>query len=164
MRRNMVINILTLDDVEALHRIHASSFFESWDEDAFHSFLLDSTVFGLSARPIKEPDNMVAFVLARLVAGEGEILSIAVDKNHRGDGIGHKLMDALLRHFYHNRIESAFLEVDEKNIAAITLYRKFGFEEVGRRSGYYRSKDGRSDALILRRHIVYARPDIKAKI
>ncbi|UXN03951.1 ribosomal protein S18-alanine N-acetyltransferase [Bartonella sp. HY406] len=163
MRRNMDIAPLTLDDVEALHRLHAGAFFETWDENAFHNFLQDSTIFGLSARPIKEPNNMVAFVLARLVADEAEILSIAVDKEHRGDGIGQKLMHALLRHFYHHRVESAFLEVDENNIAAITLYKKFSFEEVGRRAGYYRSPDGRSDALILRRQLIYSPIEIKEK-
>lgn len=151
----MAISPLTLDDVDALHHLHARSFFENWDENTFHNFLQDSTIFGLMARPIKEPHNMVAFVLARLVGDEGEVLSIAVDKDYRGEGVGKKIMDALLRHFYHHRVKSVFLEVDENNQPAIMLYRQFAFEEVGRRPSYYQTQNTRTDALILRRTLMY---------
>ena len=47
-----------------------------------------------------------------------------------------------------------FLEVDETNAAAIALYRRFGFREVGKRPRYYQSADGaRSGALVMRRDL-----------
>lgn len=151
MRREMAISPIHENDVEALHRLHAGSFWQGWDEEAFQSFLQDSSVFGFAARPIGQPENIVGFVLARLVADEGEILSIAVDPSRRRDGVGHALMRALMRHLHHQRAEMLFLEVDETNQAARALYQRYGFEEVGRRPSYYKSENGCSDALVLKR-------------
>ena len=72
-------------------------------------------------------------MLARLAAGEAEILTIAVARGHRRQGLGWRLMDAVLRELHAERAEALFLEVDETNAPAIGLYRKFGFHEVGKR-------------------------------
>ena len=57
----------------------------------------------------------VGFVLARLAAGEAEILTVAVARSHRRHGLGWKLMDAVLRQLHADRAEALFLEVDETN-------------------------------------------------
>jgi ribosomal-protein-alanine N-acetyltransferase len=63
-------------------------------------------------------------------------------------------MDAVLRDLHSTRAEALFLEVDEKNAAAISLYRQLGFREVGKRSYYYRSAAGPpSNALVMRRDL-----------
>ena len=77
------------------------------------------------------------FVLARLVAGEAEILTVAVARSHRRLGLGWLLMDAVLRDLHTRRADALFLEVDESNTPAITLYRRLGFRQVGRRPDYY---------------------------
>ena len=40
------------------------------------------------------------------------------------------------------RARSLFLEVEQTNLAAIALYARLGFREVGQRQGYYRKQDG----------------------
>ena len=77
------------------------------------------------------------FVLARLAAGEAEIFTVAVARAHRRQGIGWRLMDAVLRELHAQRAEALFLEVDEANLAALALYRRLGFHEVGKRPRYY---------------------------
>ncbi len=94
------------------------------------------------------------FVLARLVAGEGEILTVAVARAWRRRGLGWLLMDAVLRALYRERAEALFLEVDEANIPARRLYEGLGFSEVGRRARYYQHGDGPSTAaLVMRRDL-----------
>jgi hypothetical protein len=62
-------------------------------------------------------------------------------------------MDAALRHM-HADASRVFLEVDESNQAAIALYRRLGFAEVGRRPAYYAQETGRiRNALIMRRDL-----------
>ena len=96
----------------------------------------------------------VGFVLARLAAGEGEILTVAVARSHRRQGLGWQLMDAVLRELHAQRAEALFLEVDETNVAAIALYRRLGFREVGKRANYYRSPErGPTGALVMRRDL-----------
>jgi len=154
LRREMAIIPAEQNDVEALYTLHAKSFWHGWDREAFQSFLQDPQVAGFIARPVGQPKKLAGFILARLIADEAEILSIAVDPDHRKSGTGRALMDALLRYLHKERAEMLFLEVDELNSAARALYKRFGFIETGRRPGYYQSQTGRSDALILQRKLI----------
>lgn len=145
LRHELAVISVTQDDVEAPHGIHVKSFRHGWDREMFQSFLQDPQVTGFAARPVDQPHKLTGFVLARLVAGEAEILSIAVDPDYRKPGTGYALMDALLRHLHPSRVEMLFFEVDELNTAARALYRGFRFTETGRRPGYYQSQSGCSD-------------------
>ena len=109
-----------------------------WTDGEFASLLSQDTVFGFAARETGHGGAPpVGFVLARLAAGEGEILTVAVARAHRRQGLGWRLMDAVLRELHSQRAEALFLEVDETNAAAIALYRRLGFFEVGKRPTYY---------------------------
>ena len=57
--------------------------------------------------------------------------------------LGRQLMEAVLRRLHALRAEALFLEVDETNLAAIALYRRLGFRDVGKRPAYYDTTDGR---------------------
>ena len=144
---------LTLDDTPAMADLHAGAFARPWSDKEFEALLVQDTVFGYAVRPVaaKGKPPIQGFVLARLAAGEAEILTIVVTRANRRGGLGRMLMDAVMRHLYAERAEALFLEVDESNAAAIGLYRRLGFRDVGRRDGYYSAKDGRkSSALVMR--------------
>lgn len=92
------------------------------------------------------------FVLGRAVADEAELLSMAVARARQRQGIGARLMAGFLAEALARGARTAFLEVAENNVAALALYRRAGFGEVGRRPGYYAEPDGRkTDALVLLR-------------
>ena len=70
-------------------------------------------------------------------------------------------VDEAIRRLQADRVLALFLEVDETNKAALKLYRKLGFTEVGRRPGYYgndQQTEGSpatpSDALVMRLELV----------
>src|SRR5690606_38607486 len=110
------IEALTLDDAEQLPAIHEEDFVRPWSANEFESLLGQDTVFGFAAWKVGNRKGMPAgFVLARLVAGEGEILTIAVARSHRRRGLGRDLMEAVLRTLHAERAEALFLEVDETN-------------------------------------------------
>ncbi len=50
--------------------------------------------------------------------------------------------------------DSMFLEVRPSNAVALRLYQGMGFDEIGRRRGYYPDEEGREDALILARTLL----------
>jgi ribosomal-protein-alanine N-acetyltransferase len=154
-RREYSIEPLAEDDSHSLAGLHHEDFARPWSEEEFSALLGQGAVFGFKASGTgRRPGRIAGFVLARHAAGEAEILTIAVARSLRRSGIGRGLMDAVLRRLHHERTESVFLEVDESNAAAIALYRRLGFREVGRRTAYYRSRDGsRSDALVMRRDL-----------
>ena len=135
-----VIGDVRSEDVERLAAIHAASFPRApWSTADLSALLRQETVFGLVVRRANffGTRSAVAFVLARLVAGEAEILTIAVDPAHRRRGFARQLMDHLFRRLYHDRADTLFLEVDAGNEAALALYRRLRFRKVGERKGYY---------------------------
>lgn len=154
--RPVSVEPLGPQDCGEIQRIHALAFHHGWSSDDFRSLIAQDTVFGFVARPAGKPAEACGFVLARLVAGEAEILTIAVAPDTRRQGTGRALMDAVLRHLHQERAETLFLEVDEANVAAQALYRRLGFRKVGDRPAYYETENGRSAALVLRRDL--ARP------
>ena len=83
----------------------------------------------------------------RAIPDEAEILTIAVLPPWRRQGLGERMLMAALDAIDASGIQSVFLEVAENNPAGQNLYRKHGFTQVGRRSGYYNTVD----ALVLRR-------------
>ncbi len=90
------------------------------------------------------------FLIGRVVAGEAELLTIAVDPAQHRQGIGARLVARFLAEARERRAEVAFLEVAADNLAARGLYGAAGFAETGRRWGYYHAPDGHAvDALIL---------------
>lgn len=151
-RRAFVIEPIESLDAKEAARVHALRFVKPWSKEDIQGLLSQSPVFGFIAREEGHPKSPTAgFVLARLAADEAEILTIAVDTNLQRQGIGHRLMDATLRHLHGERAQALFLEVDEGNQAAIGLYKRLGFVTVGKRPGYYTSGTTRSSALTMRR-------------
>ncbi len=154
-RRDYMLERLVADDAPALSLLHQEDFVRPWSEAEFADLLEQDTVFGFAAREVGQGGRPPAgFVLARLAAGEAEILTVAVARSHRRQGIGWQLMDAVLRELHAARAEALFLEVDETNAAALALYRRLGFREVGKRPNYYRSPErGPTGALVMRRDL-----------
>lgn len=152
--RDHAIERLTVADSPAISMLHQEDFARPWSEDEFASLLGQDTVFGYAVREIGHGEKPpIGFVLARLAADEGEILTVAVARAHRRLGLGWRLMDAVLRELHSQRAEALFLEVDEANAPAIALYRRLGFFEVGKRPAYYETAGGRSGALVMRRDL-----------
>ncbi|WP_127755050.1 ribosomal protein S18-alanine N-acetyltransferase [Devosia sp. 1566] len=127
-------------DAEVLAAIHAQGFFRGWSREEFADFLQETECTTLVAC---DPRRQVAgFILVRLIGDEAELLSIAVEPKWRGKRVGQALLRAALDDLLFTNARRMFLEVDERNSAALRLYRSHGFVEVGRRKGYYPRPDG----------------------
>lgn len=81
------------------------------------------------------------------IVEEAHITILAVHPDYQLQGLGQFLLYALLRDAKRRQLDWATLEVKPSNQAALSLYQKFGFQEAGRRRGYY--QDTGEDALIL---------------
>jgi ribosomal-protein-alanine N-acetyltransferase len=79
----------------------------------------------------------VGFVLGRLAADEAEVLSLGVAQAWQRRGLGRRLIEALARAAREMGARQLHLEVGAGNSAARALYAGLGFEESGRRRGYY---------------------------
>lgn len=133
-----------------LAALHARAFTTPppWSETAFAAFLDDPLAFLLV-------EGDAAFLLGRAVAGEAELLTLAVAPESRRLGLGRRL---LARFLYQARLRgaaTAFLEVAEDNAPARALYAAQGFAQVGHRPAYYARPDGsRIGAIVLQRALL----------
>jgi ribosomal-protein-alanine N-acetyltransferase len=129
-----------------LAAIHAAAFARPWDTHEFERLLADRAIVadGLFLGS-GEPSG---FVLSRLVLDEAEILSVAIAPEGRGRGNSKPLLAAHLDALARAGALIVHLEVEEGNGPALALYRRFGFDEVGRREGYYRRPDGSQAAAL----------------
>jgi len=126
-----------------LSQIHSAAFTMSrpWSAQEFATFLSNPHTH-LFARP-------TGFALVQVIAGEAELLTIAVHPDAQGKGTGHKLMSEWL---FKVDATEAFLEVAADNNAARYLYNAYGFAEVARRKSYYARKGSNSvDAIVMRK-------------
>ena len=124
--------------------LHAAAFVmpRPWSEAEIAAILASPLCFVL-----EEP---CGFILGRVVAGEAELLTIAVDPAAQGLGVGTRLMARFLHELRGRGTAQVFLEVAESNAAARALYTRAGFTVKGRRRGYFSGPDGRTvDALVM---------------
>jgi ribosomal-protein-alanine N-acetyltransferase len=138
---------------DGLAEIHGEVFARAWSADDLAVMLAPQNVFALALKrdSVFGLRRIAGFVLVRSAADEAEILTIAVRPGHRGRGYGRQLMEEALRRLYRERIAACFLEVDRGNTAALSLYRRLGFAEVGERKGYYPATAGEDGtALVMR--------------
>ncbi len=143
-------------DAAAIARLHAASFRRGWSDGEIEHMLRERhTIAHRAMARTMSGRTMQGFILSRMVDGEAEILSVAVTAARRGRGIARALLDLHLRRLAGLGVRAVFLEVDEANEPARRLYRRAGFDEVGRRPGYYPQEDnGSTAALVMRRDLM----------
>ncbi len=126
--------------------LHAQAFPEAraWPEAEIASLIAPPGFFVASE---------AGFAIGRVVAGEAELITIAVAPAQRGKGMGHALLSNFETKARTNGATRAFLEVAADNAPARALYAHAGWEEVGRRKGYYPRIGGPVDALVLARDL-----------
>jgi [ribosomal protein S18]-alanine N-acetyltransferase len=96
--------------------------------------------------PLPTPHSLLALGCIWSIADEAHITLLGVHPDYRKQGLGQLMLYALLKAAYRRELQWATLEVRVSNQAAIDLYKKFRFQEVGIRKRYYNNQE---DALIL---------------
>ena len=92
----------------------------------------------------------VGYLLAMMIDGEAEILSIGVTPDRQRQGVGKRLLQHFFDHCTSREMARVVLEVAEDNVPALGLYRDFGFVEFGRRKGYYKQGNRKIDAIMMK--------------
>ncbi|WP_455478771.1 ribosomal protein S18-alanine N-acetyltransferase [Bartonella sp. B10] len=149
--KNFRISPLKTSDSSLLHQIHQQCFIFSWDKQAFDDFLKDPYIFGYKAYFTGKHDQILGFCLCRLILDEAEIITITVHPHFRRQGIGSLLINSTFRHLHNERAVKLFLEVEEANLSALRLYKRFEFQKISKRPAYYQSQNGYIDAIVMQK-------------
>ncbi len=117
-----------------------------WSENEFRDLLTSDQVFLCN--------RAHGFLIGRIAGPEAELLTLAVDPDHRRLGTGRRLVDEFEETALGRGAGQAFLEVSSINDPAISLYKTMGYREVGYRKDYYSQASGQKiSALVLTRDL-----------
>jgi ribosomal-protein-alanine N-acetyltransferase len=154
-RRPPRLKVVGPEAAALLADIHAQAFDTPWSIEQLARSLDGPGAFAVMAGS----DGLAqGFVIARAMAGEAEIITLAVRPTARRQGLGRALMDAAIATALAFGATVMWLEAAVDNEPAVALYLSMGFETTGRRKHYYARSDGpRIDALIMRRVLNTAR-------
>ena len=142
----MEIRLMEKADIVQLAELEKQCFSDPWSVSAFEYELQNPLSLWLVAA---EGDTVAGYVGTQTVIDESDMMNIAVHPDFRRQKIAENLILRLIRMLDERQSKSLTLEVRVSNAAAIALYDKLGFVQVGRRPGYYRNP--REDAYILRK-------------
>ncbi len=140
-----IIRKMTLEDIPAVLDLDHRSFSLPWPE---RSFRFEITENSASRCWVADLDGkVVGMIVVWLIVDEAHVATIAAHPDFRRQGIAKSLLAYALLHLIEEGARSSFLEVRESNRAAQEMYRKFGYEETGRRRRYYSDND--EDAILM---------------
>ncbi len=141
----MVVDRMTVDDLGAVQEIEGESFTTPWPPHAYRSELETNRLAHYIVA--RYGDQLVGFAGMWLMVDEAHITTFAVRKTWRRQGVGERLLLAILDLAKARGAREATLEVRPSNHPARKLYEKYGFALVGVRPRYY--SDDNEDALIM---------------
>lgn len=141
----VVIQDMTIDDVDGVQAVERASFPVPWPASAFRHELTQNK----NARYIvaRDGERIVAYAGLWLMVDEAHITTFAVLPEERRRRIGERLLQRLFEIAHEMHAEWLTLEVRASNLAAQRLYEKYGFRRAGVRRRYY--SDNNEDALIM---------------
>lgn len=140
----MIIRKITQEDLTAAVAIESACFRQNWSTAMLEESFASAWNLFLGA---EEEGKLIGYGLLSVIAGEGEVLRIAVLEGFRQRGIGRELLEVMAEAARQKGAEGLTLEVRESNLAARKLYLCAGFQEEGRRKDYYR--EPKEDAIIM---------------
>ena len=130
--------------IREIAQLERECFSDPWSEASLEEELYNPLASFIVAQ---RPDGAVlGYAGLHAVMDEGYIDNIAVREDYRRQGIADDLLDVFVR-FGQAHLAFLTLEVRPSNEAAIQLYYKHGFAQVGRRKDYYRHP--KEDAIIM---------------
>ena len=142
----VTVRLATAGDAPALAALERECFPDPWGESAVTGQLSAAHCFSRVAERDGAP---VGYLFMSILPPEGDVNRIAVRPAARRAGVGDALLAAGLAAAAERGVEKTFLDVRESNLPAISLYRKHGFAETGRRKDYYRAP--RENAVLMER-------------
>lgn len=137
---------MNIQDLEEIKDVLLSDFDDFWSCEVLREELLSDSSLYIVA---KKQNEIIGFAGIKIIIDEADIMNIVVKKSYRNNGIGSLLLENLILISNKKILNFINLEVDCKNIVAINLYKKFGFEEIALRKNYYKD----NDAIIMKKKL-----------
>ena len=140
---NVIIEKMTKEHLNQIKDILKEQFDEFWNESVLSKELENPLSEYIVAI---ENNEVVGYAGLWQPIDEGHVTNIVTKKDKRGNHIGTKMLEEVIKLAKIRNLKCVTLEVNEHNEPAINLYKKYNFVEVGKRTKYYNNID---DAIIM---------------
>ena len=136
------------EDLAEILAIESMSFARPWSRNAFKKELTKEYSESLV---VVNNGSIVGYSIVWIIVDEIHIANIAVHPGWRRRGIGAMLLEHILEG--REGFSSVTLEVRRSNLAARSLYEKYGFHQIGIRKDYYTLEE--EDAVLMAKSLLY---------
>jgi len=141
-----LIRRLAENDLDRIMEIELAAYPYPWTRGIF----ADCIGVGYDCWGLQAGEALVAYCIQNQAAGECHLLNLCVAPEWQKQGMGALMLDHAIRLAHLHNCSSMFLEVRPSNPAGLSLYQKNGFNVAGERIDYYRSREGRENAIVMR--------------
>ncbi|MEE8240212.1 MAG: ribosomal protein S18-alanine N-acetyltransferase [Nitrospirales bacterium] len=148
-RCRLIIEAAGPSDLDVILQIEQSSFSAPWSRKMMQAELDGNPFAFFTVGRKAEGLDLVGYICYWVVFEELRVMTLAVDQTARRQGIATVLVESMLGAARTRGARRAVLEVRASNEAALNLYNRFGFRQVGVRAGYYRQPV--EDAIVMER-------------
>ncbi len=136
-------------DLGAVMAIEANAYPFPWSTGIFK----DCLRVGYRCLVLTDNDQICGYSVFSVAIDEAHLLNLCIAEEERRRGLATLMLEHVLTDMALSGADRVYLEVRPSNRAAIRLYARHGFRQVGRRPGYYPDESGREDALVMVRHL-----------
>lgn len=140
----MILREMLVEDLDAVMEIENELFHMPWTKEGYFTFLTRKDAMFLV---VEEKGKILGYCGLLMVLDEADVTNVAVRKDRQREGIGHFLVDSMIRLAKDQGIQMIHLEVRAGNETAIRLYERLGFQKDGLRKKYY--TDPEEDAILM---------------
>jgi len=128
-------------DLPSVRAIEALSFSNPWSDNTFRGEIQNTSISSPMVVVRRPAEEVVAYIVYWQIRDDVQINNVAVHPDHRGLGLGEAMMRYAIAKVRAAGAGFVTLEVRQSNTAAVTLYKKLGFEILGTRKSYYTKPD-----------------------
>ena len=144
------VETATLADVDDVVQIEKLCYPHPWSRRQFLAALQgEASQRVIALRHAGRRGRVVGYVVLQLVVDELHVHNVAIDPGLQRRGLARRLLRIVLAWGGRRGARETWLEVRAGNEAALGLYASLGFQEAGRRRGYYSRPQ--EDAVVLRK-------------
>lgn len=135
------ISQMTLEDLNIIKDCLFKDFDDFWSYNVLKHELENSQNLNSQYFVAKLEEEIIGFAGILTIIDEVNIMNIVVRKDNRNLGVGSLLLEKIIDVSKKQKSNLITLEVNENNLPAISLYKKYNFKQVGCRKKYYNNID-----------------------
>jgi len=140
---------MTLSDLDEVMAVEVANYPVAWSKGV----MKDCIKAGYQCIVVKQAENIVGYAFLLVNPDEAHLLNMCIDHSVQSLGIGRKLLNYLENICRYNQSKTFILEVRQSNPIAHALYQSFGFKDIGIRKNYYKTTEGRENAIVMKKQL-----------